>query len=121
MKISGFFIPNSLQNSLDLWLLNYRPLSKMITLGIPNLQTMFLQKKCCILASIITAKGSASTHFVKYSISTSKNIICFLLSGNGPTISILHVQNGQGEEMHVKCSTRTCCTFPNRGICYTFE
>ena len=74
---------------------------------------MFFQAKCCILASVITAKGFASTRFVKQSIATTRNLIYFLPGGKGPTMSTPHVENGRGDEMFVMCSARMCYTFPN--------
>lgn len=76
-----------------MWLSNCCPLSELITLGIPNLQTMFFQTNFCILVSVITAKGSC---------------------GSGPIMSIPYIENGQREEILVRCFVGTCCTFPNR-------
>ena len=41
-------------------------------LGTPKRHTMFFQTKCCTLCAVICATGSASIHFVKYSIATIK-------------------------------------------------
>lgn len=78
---------------INMWLSNCCPLSESITLGIPNLQTMFFQTNFCILVSVITAKGSC---------------------GSGPTMSIPYIENGQREEILARCFAGTCCTFPNR-------
>ena len=74
---------------------------------------MFFQMKFYILTSVIIAKSFASIHFVKQSITTSKKLTCFLLYGSGAKVLIPHVENGQGDEILVKCFAETCCTFPN--------
>lgn len=72
-----FLISSLVQKYLNAWLSNFLPLSDMIILGMPNLQTMFFHIKLCTFASVIVARASASTHFVKQSIATSKNFTCF--------------------------------------------
>ena len=44
---------------------NCFPLSNTKTLGIPYLQTMFLQTKLLMFFSIMVAKASTSSHLVK--------------------------------------------------------
>ena len=58
-------MPRFEQKSLKPWLSNYRPLSDIIIIGIPNLQIIFFHTKFQIFASVIVARASASTHFVK--------------------------------------------------------
>ena len=58
-------MPSSEQKSLNVLLSNCFPLSETRTLGIPSLQMMFLHAKVRMLFSVIVARGSASTHFVK--------------------------------------------------------
>ena len=53
------------QKSLKPWLSNCLPLSDIIVIGIPNLQIIFFHTKLIIFGSVIVAKASASTHFVK--------------------------------------------------------
>ena len=53
------------------------------------------------LASVIIATSSASTHFVKESIATIRNLSCFFPKGNRPIMSILHWVKGHGEDMGV--------------------
>ena len=65
-RVLMILIPNSKQKSLNALLSNYFPLSETSTLGIPYLQIMFLQTKLRMFFSVIVAKASASTHFVKY-------------------------------------------------------
>ena len=60
-----FFMPKPEQKSLKPWLSNCRPLSDMIVLEILNLQIIFFHMKLLILALVIVASASASTHFVK--------------------------------------------------------
>ena len=60
-----FLMPRPKQKSLKPCLSNCRPLSVMIVLEIPNLQIIFFHTKLLILASVIIARASASTHFVK--------------------------------------------------------
>ena len=49
-----------------------------------------------MLFSVIVAKGSASTHLVKYSIPTTRNFSCLKAVGKGPMMSSPHCANGQG-------------------------
>ena len=58
-------MPSSKQKSLNASLLNCLPLSETSTLGIPYLQIMFLHMKLQMFFSVIVARASASTHFVK--------------------------------------------------------
>jgi len=50
----------------------------MIVLGMLNLQIIFFHTKFCIFASVMIARASASTYFVKYLIATSKIFTYFL-------------------------------------------
>ena len=92
-------MPRFEQNDLNPWLSNWRPLSEMIVLGMLYLQTMFFHTKFCILASVIVARASTSTYFMKLSIATSRNFTCFFLCDKGPTLSIPHCANGHGDAM----------------------
>jgi len=58
-------IPNYEQKFMKESLSNCFPLSDTKTLGIPYLQTMFLQTKLLMFFSIMVAKASTSTHLVK--------------------------------------------------------
>ena len=56
---------NCEQKSRNESLSNCFPLSKTKTLGIPNLHMMDFQTKFLTFLSVMVAKASASTHFVK--------------------------------------------------------
>ena len=58
-----FLIPKLKLKSLKFWLSNCHLLSDMIVHRIPNLQIMFFHMKFWILASVMVANASASTHF----------------------------------------------------------
>ena len=61
----------------------------MITFGMPNLQTTFFHTKLVILASVIVTIGSASTHFVKESITMMRNLNGFLPMASGPIMFVM--------------------------------
>ena len=106
-----FFMLGLEQNNLNPWLLNWQLLSEMIVYGISNLQTIFFHTKLRTFTFVIVASASASTHFVKQSITTSKNFTYFFPYDRGPIMSILHYANGQGEDMVIIFSLGTCWTF----------
>ena len=58
-------IPNYEQKSQKESLSNCFPLSETKTLKIPNLHMMDLQTKFLMFFSVMVAKASISTHFVK--------------------------------------------------------
>ena len=58
-------MPSSEQKFLKALLSNCFPLSEMSTLGIPNLHMMLFHTKARMFFSVIVARGSASTHYVK--------------------------------------------------------
>ena len=60
-----FLIPNCEQKSQNDLLSNCFPLSETKTLGMPNLHMMHLQTKLRMFFSVMVARASASTHFVK--------------------------------------------------------
>jgi len=55
-----------------------------------------LPHKVLYLWAVICTTGSASIHFVKYSIATIKYFICLIVNGKGPIMSIPHVWKGHG-------------------------
>jgi len=71
------------------------PLSDTKRFGTPKWYTIFFHTKCVILWIVICATSSASIHFVKYSIATTRYFICLIAKGKGPRMSIPHVWNGQ--------------------------
>jgi len=52
-----------------------------------------------VFSLVICATGSASTHLVKVSMATIENLYLPRAFGNGPSISIPHVVNGQDSGM----------------------
>ena len=58
-------IPSWAQISLTLALSNYAPLTVTIDAGMPWRHIMDFQMKFVVLATVILARGSASTHLVK--------------------------------------------------------
>jgi len=57
---------------------------------------MFFHTKYWILWPVICATGSASIHFVKYSMATTRYFIYRTARGNGPRMSIPQVWNDHG-------------------------
>jgi hypothetical protein len=70
------------------------PLSIMIWLGTPNLQTIDLRKATTAPWVILTT-GVASGHFVNLSMETKRNRHPLTALGSGPRISTPHTANGQ--------------------------
>src|SRR5262249_53741197 len=84
------------------WATNWGPLSVTMSLGIPNRAMMLLLMNFTTVDALISAKASASTHLVKYSVAVK--IKDFLLispdeSSRGPTTSNAHMANGQGAKI----------------------
>jgi hypothetical protein len=75
-------------------LLNWVPLSIMIRLGTPNLQTIDL-RKATVAPWVILTIGVASSHFVNLSIATKRKRYPPTALGNGPRISTPYTTNGQ--------------------------
>ena len=99
-----FLILNCEQKSQNELLSNYFPLSETKTLGMPNLHMMHLQTKLCMFFFVIVARASASTHFVKQSMPTTRNFSYQIVVGNVPIMSSPHWANGQGAVIGVNSS-----------------
>jgi uncharacterized membrane protein YdcZ (DUF606 family) len=82
-----------LQYSWNSRLVNWVPLSVMIWLGTPNLQTINLRKATTAPWVMLTT-GVASGHFVNLSMATKRNRYPPTVLGNGPRISTPHTANG---------------------------
>ena len=103
------FIPNSVHNLPSCWPTNWVPLSDTNLFGIPKRHTMFLHTKCWTLWVVICATGSASIHFVKYSVANTRYFICLISKRKGPRISIPHVRNGHGLYIDLNSSGGALC------------
>jgi hypothetical protein len=82
-------------------LVNWVPLSIMIRLGTPNLQTIDLRKATTAPWVMLTT-GVASGHLVNLSMATKRNQYPPTALGNGPRISTPHTANGQEGEIIYK-------------------
>ena len=96
-----FLIPNYEQKSWKESLSNCFPLSETKTLEIPYLQMICLQTKLRAFFSVMVARASTFTHFVKQSMPTIRNFSCCTAIGNGPMMSNLHWANGHGAVIRV--------------------
>jgi hypothetical protein len=67
-------------------LLNWVPLSVMIRLGTPNLQTIDLRKETAAPWVMLTT-GVALGHFDNLSMATKRKLYPLMALGNGPSIS----------------------------------
>jgi hypothetical protein len=74
------------QYSWKIRLVNWVPLSVMIRLGTPNLQTMDLRKATAAPWVMLTT-GVASGHLVNLSMATKRYRYSQMALGNGPRIS----------------------------------
>jgi hypothetical protein len=79
---------------LESRLVNWVPLSVMIRLGTPNLQTIDL-RKATVAPWVISTTGVAFGHFVNLSIATKRKRYPPTALGNGTRISTPHTTNGQ--------------------------
>ena len=104
-------MPKSWQNFQNLGLSNCFPLSDMITFEMPNLQTTFFRRKLVILVSMIVVVGSASTHFVKKSIATIRNLYYFFPIRSSPIMSIPHWVKGHRAFINIIGSLGLIWTF----------
>jgi len=102
-------MPRSLQVSPNCWLANYFSLYEISFLGILKRHTTFFQRKVCTLWTVITATGSTSIHFVKYSIATIRYFNCRIAWGKGPRMSIPQVWNEQRLNMECSSSAGSWC------------
>jgi len=82
------FIPSYVHNLPNFWVANWVPLSDTNRFGTSKRHTMFLHTKCWTLWAVICTTGSASIHFVKYSMTTIRYFICRTVRGNDPKMSI---------------------------------
>src|ERR1035438_9418445 len=80
---------------------NWVPLSDINAYGTPNRQMIFFQMKLMVAFAVILARASASTHLVKYSTATMRNLHCLVAVGKGPTMSIPHKSNGHALEIGI--------------------
>ena len=87
------------------------PLSITILWAIPNLQIICFQMKFAIVGPVIFLREMASTHFVKYSVTTSIQI--WTLDGGliGPIKSSPQVWNGQKVIMFWRLVGWVCIRF----------
>ena len=88
------FIPSSVHNLPNYWLANWVPLSDTKRFGTLKRHTIFFHTKCWTLWVVIYTTGSASIHFVKYSMATTRYFIYRTTRANGPRMSIPQVCNG---------------------------
>jgi hypothetical protein len=79
-------------------LVNWVPLSVMIRLGTPNLQTIDL-RKAIVAPWVMLTTGVASGHLVNLSMATKRYRYPSTALGNGPRISTTHTANGQEGEI----------------------
>ena len=84
------------------WETNWGPLSMTITFGTPNLAMILVLMNLTIVVALISAKASASAHFVYYSVVVRIKDFCFEasdpVSDKGLTTSNAHIEKGHGED-----------------------
>jgi hypothetical protein len=88
-------VPVEVQNSKKSWLSNCFSLSTVNSKGAPKRQTMFCQKKFCVVFVVTVDTALASIHFVKYSTTTKANLRLSCVVCSGPTMLRPHRCNGQ--------------------------
>lgn len=90
---------------------NCVPLSVIICIETPNLQTIFLKTNLTALSCVIDLTDSASAYFVKYSTATKAYFLPPLATGNGPMMTKSHLTNGTGVMAGESFTDGTHCRF----------
>ncbi|GKC16728.1 hypothetical protein Tco_1013510 [Tanacetum coccineum] len=96
-----WYMPSLWQKTGKIPSANCFTLSEIMIWGTSNMHTMCSHTNFSICFPVIDTRGFASTHFVKYSIATTRNLAPPRAISRGPTISIPHWEKGHTKVMDV--------------------